>query len=71
VVNLLKKLSNLRSITLNESVLAAAADNDGEDEVEWSGLASKLRSTCPKLRTIYKAIGAFGGDNREKVWQLS
>ncbi|CCO37555.1 hypothetical protein BN14_11711 [Rhizoctonia solani AG-1 IB] len=71
VVNLLKKLSNLRSITLNESVLAAAAENDGEDEVEWSGLASKLRSTCPKLRTIYKAIGAFGGDNREKVWELS
>ncbi|CAE6443706.1 unnamed protein product [Rhizoctonia solani] len=71
VMGLISNLSNLRSITLNESILTASAENDGEGELGWEDFASKLRRTCPKLRTVYRAIAEFGGGNREKVWELS
>ncbi|GAB1525339.1 hypothetical protein RhiTH_008498 [Rhizoctonia solani] len=71
VMDLLAKLSNLRSVTFSESILPVFAENDDEEESDWDGLASKLRRTCPKLRTIYKAIVKFGGEDREKVWESS
>ncbi|KAG8758944.1 hypothetical protein FRC11_002834 [Ceratobasidium sp. 423] len=69
VVSLFAEVPRLRSVTLDESVLTVAAGN-GDEALGWSGFASNLRRLCPELRTIYRPIRKFGGDNREKVWEL-
>ncbi|CUA69189.1 hypothetical protein RSOLAG22IIIB_08320 [Rhizoctonia solani] len=68
VFSLLTQVKNLRSVTLDESILTAAAED--EEELEWDAFASILRRTCPKLRTIYQTIEKVDKDNRKKVWDL-
>ncbi|KAF8761306.1 hypothetical protein RHS01_00167 [Rhizoctonia solani] len=54
VMDLLAKLSNLRSVTFSESILPVFAENDDEEESDWDGLASKLRHTCQSYRLSTK-----------------
>ncbi|KAH7333772.1 hypothetical protein B0J17DRAFT_676803 [Rhizoctonia solani] len=69
VMRLIARAPGLRSVTLNESVLSLASENNGE-ELEWDTFASNLRRICPRLRTIYRPVRKFEDENREKVWEL-
>ncbi|CAE6467865.1 unnamed protein product [Rhizoctonia solani] len=69
VMELITQIGGLRSITLDDSILGAAAENNGE-ELEWDAFAKILRRACPRLRTIYRPIEKFDKENREKVWEL-
>ncbi|CUA69194.1 hypothetical protein RSOLAG22IIIB_08325 [Rhizoctonia solani] len=69
VFSLITQVPSLRSVTLDQSVLSAAAADDGE-ELEWDAFASLLRRTCPALQSIYQSIEKRDKENRKKVWEL-
>ncbi|CAE6532068.1 unnamed protein product [Rhizoctonia solani] len=68
VFSLITQVQGLRSVTLDQSILSAAAEDD--EELEWDAFALILRRACPRLRTIYQPIEKMNKDNREKVWEL-
>ncbi|KDN38136.1 hypothetical protein RSAG8_09732, partial [Rhizoctonia solani AG-8 WAC10335] len=69
VMKLITQARGLRSVTLDDSILSAATENDGE-ELEWDAFALNLKRACPGLRRIYQPIDKFDKGNREKVWAL-
>ncbi|KEP47796.1 F-box-like protein [Rhizoctonia solani 123E] len=69
VMKSITQIRGLRSVTLDDSILGAAAENDGK-ELEWDAFAEIIRRVCPRLQTIYRPIEKFDKENREKVWEL-